>query len=318
MPSFFLKNDALWARDVDVKRLARVIRKLQLTPDGKPVLSMPEALDVACVALGARDHFDALRRSRDPDVTNWTEEQVRAEMKRRAISFGQPFPRGLPQRFGADWKSSVQVLFSDALNARVPGQLEFVALIGGAGSGKTLLAEHECANRGGVVIDTAFAWMATPNDSMFLEHFRDGAILVQDQSTALMPDDKRSGFGPLWEQLPVAQRTLKHYEDLRRRPRHMLFGDDNAFNDPVRNWVREHPAVALVSSFATREDVINALHVGVRIKPVGEQWQTASAPLNWRVAHVVDLDAMRFYSVEGPGLAMEQGRHNVPLSAAAG
>ena len=76
--------------------------------------------------------------------------------------------------------------------------------------------------------------------------------------------------------------------------------------------------MSLVSSFATREDVINALHVGVRVKPVGEHWQAESAPLNWRVAHVVDLDAMQFYSLEGPGLAMEQGRHRGPSSAAAG
>jgi hypothetical protein len=301
MSSFYFKGETLFANGVDVKRLAREIRKSQLDTNGNPSTSMEDALDVVARGLGARNHFDMRCQAEDPDISSWTHDEVQRLVQESAVSRGMRFPRGLPRKFDQQWQRDAVRLFEQAERARTPGKLEFVALIGSPGSGKTLLANHMCATRGGQVIDVELTFQKG------FETNKPNSVLVYDRP-AEPPASQRPFMGvlTLWRPEAPSKRTLKMYRELARAGHHrdLIPGDNDDIFTHLRDWVRDNAQVSFVVCFADQSQVEDALRNSSIILTPGSMER--SAILNWRRAHVVNLDTMTFVSLDGPGHEMEQ------------
>jgi hypothetical protein len=216
-----------------------------------------------------------------------------------AVSSGHDFPSGLPKRFDKRWQRSVERMFEQAAAARRPGALEFIALVGNTGAGKTLLANRMCARRGGRVVDVEISLLKGKQSS-----YAPGSILVFDRSS-VPPSTSKQTTATLssWTQMPGSKRTLKIYRELRRKTFPAIPYDDVDHFNTLRDWVRDNHQVALVVSFADRRQVEEALRKAPVVFSPGNGARTAS--LNWHGAHVVDLDAMETYFVANPEFEIE-------------
>lgn len=312
MVTFFLRDGELRAHDVDVKRLARVIRQASRGPDGVPTISMNKALDEICRGLGANSEFDARQLASDPDISHLDEARIREMIGERSLSLGQEFPKRLPTRFGSTWQGKALALFEKAVSLRTPQALEFVAVIGATGTGKTLLCQHACAQHGGVVIDRQLSSLNVfANAFMQAEkaaRFDAGSLLVFDQCVRPVRPSQQKGLFRTWEREPVRERTLGNYIEFKRSISPGVPGDSPTAYGAAspRDWVLNHPGATLVLVFETLADVDAALAPFINTGATGSWKDFASR--NWRRAHVVDLEKMSVATLDGPGIEMEQDR----------
>lgn len=305
MTQFYFKGDALFARDVDVSRLARELRKhlkklgpadAQSVADPEPFnLAQDQGLELVSRWLGASSYYEARKVAADPSVVGMTLSERDELVQRNATSRGRPFAKRLPARFGPAWQQRATTLFAQAAAARTPGAGEFVALVGGPDSGKTILAEHLAHTRGGHVIDVSLTWRSGMDGQIGL-----GQVLIHDAPARSLP---QGPSGPDWASRLQAARTLSEVREiLRRRPSALAAASSSHH---ALDWVRKHPGVVYVHSFASDAAVTES--IAGQIALTGGDIRR-SAPLNWRRVHVVNLDSMTTYAIDGPGIAMEEGR----------
>lgn len=286
----FKANKTLVANDVDVKRLAREIRK---TFDN-PCMGKEESLDVTAKLLGAQSYFDLRKKAKDLDISTWDFNDVESFVQKNSVTNGAQFPSDLPCNFGSNWQQLAQDLVEQAIKACEPGKLEFVALVGGSGTGKTLLANHVCAKRGGKVVDVELSASMNTGGT-----YKSGSVLVYDRPANPPTSDRPSVFSLLSGGAP-AKLTLKRYQDLRRIKQSLIPHDDADSLMGIRDWILDNTLVTLVVCFANYSQVEEALRSSYINFPLANIEQRAA--VNWRRAHVVDLDSMKFSSLDGPGL----------------
>ena len=292
---FDLTEDGkIYARGVDLKRMAKKALDLRLATD------QSRSLDLIAQLMGQRN-FHALRQSAqhvDQDKIIRTKHAVEAfeHVRDKAIHRGDAFPEDLPERFTPGWKKHALQLLDGALAQRTPGTLNFVALVGACGSGKTILAKAHCAQRGSGsrVIDTGlYSW--------FLSRYKPSAgdVVYMDRpaSTKVLSDHKSRGmvFFPQyqeWDATPPHQRTLQRASQIFSIDHLGIPYDDMqsySHGEPIpRKLARD---CSLVIAFPTVEAVQAALdQAGTVLKMGGPK--SISAPNNWGAAHVVNLDDM--------------------------
>lgn len=311
MTSFHLKDGVVFASHIDVKRVATKLRK-QFAD-----LTANQALDLAAQLFGARDEYDMRQRAADPDISRLSNDQVNGLLQDSACHSGQKFPARLPAKFAKDWQKKAQQLFAQAVAAREPGQLEFVALIGSERSGKTLLANHMCHFFGGYVADVElydpFAWLNISGYKK-LDH-KPGEVLIYDRPTQAATTSESDtllssrGLDGLHSNIGNKYQSLEQYRKAKRCPRPLIpgeafgrYGRYGHFGSGSRDWVLQHSHTTMVICFANRDQVEEAIN-----------WECSAplmsrfiGPYDWRRAHVVDLDSMTQYTVDGPGAAKEK------------
>lgn len=301
MASFYFKGDALFARDVDVHRIARELRKRDQRMASRPdagTATLPhrnQYLDDVTAMLGGLTHHAARKQADDPDITGWDSASLRDHVWKEAISRGKAFPKDLPQQFGPTWQRQAQAMFAEADARRVRGAAEFVAIVGGPGRGKTLLANHVVHKRGGAVVDVG---LSIQNGLHLVGKSRD--VLVLDVP-AIQPG--RKSLQDL--QFTAHVKTLSEYRSRVRRP--YVFGGFVSALQSFQSWIIEHSQVTVVPTFGSRQALEEVVK---RDYCVFDGAGRPRADENWRRAHVVDLDAMTVCSVDGVGLDIEEGRYH--------
>ena len=280
----FTRNGELFADNIQVARLARNIGKL-LLPDS----TQDERLEVTAKLLGADSYFSLLKRSKDPDISTWTEAKVIAHVEKEAQQRGSRFPGSLPVRFNAGWKHLATALMQEALREIAPGELKLVALVGPTGCGKTLLANDMAARLGGFVMDLE---QVQPFQLQCLPRQTDDHLLVLDQSSKPAPDiyDER-GFIVPFRAAPMPLTTLSAFRQA-RRVRYTQLPLDRAtdlFMGPtlLRGMLHVNPNLRIIMSFATEEEALLAFSSS------GIAMGAAHAMRNWQAVHVVDLGEMK-------------------------
>lgn len=292
MSSFFLKNETPVANGVDVKRLARKYIASLYDLHGLEI-SMDQALDHVSSLLGARNYHDLLKQASDPDISSWDASTLQNHVWREAISSGSRFPSRLPRGFRKHWQDRALKLFEKAASIRIPSKLEFIALVGGEGAGKTLLSNHLAKTLSGKNVDICLSL----NTGMSYE-YQIGSVLIYDQPAPSSAPAPR-------------QNTLAAYKHERYKSYAPRIPRDEPYDD-VRQWVKNNPHVHFVVCFASMNDAVDALE-NSRIL-MNMQGIKHSAELNWYRAHVINLDDMTLESYNGPGFDIEQGQYEKYLN----
>ncbi|RQM78015.1 hypothetical protein EHZ47_02380 [Aeromonas jandaei] len=305
MTVFHSKNGVLFASNVDVKRVATQLRK------NFNHLTTNQALNLAAQLFGVRNEYEMRRRAAAPDISRLSYAQVNGLVQDMACNSGKIFPARLPAKFEKSWPKDAEQLFAQAVAAREPGQLEFVAVIGSEGAGKTLLANHMCHRLGGYVVDVElydpFASFNIPGYKKTLVH-KPGQVFIYDrptQAATVSEMDVRTFRAAPDQSLMVgnAYQSLEEYLQAKRRSRPLIPGEEfGHFGSNSRDWVLSHRDTTMVICFASREQVEEALSLKCG-SPIGSRFKGS---YDWRRAHVVDLDSMTHYSVDGPGATKEK------------
>lgn len=298
MSTFHFAGDTLLASRIDIARAARALRKhlagvadeLGIPDTTRSPLRMDQGqgLDLLCKILGAQSHHAARRAAEDPDITGWPTEDRQKLIEDLSVSQGRKFPSHLPPEFGEAWQAMALGLAGQAMAELRPTSGQLIALIGGAGSGKTLLANAMADRWGGTVIDVSLT-----SPTMVPEHRKRGKLMVYD-APAVSPRttdngaSRGQGLIPSW----VAARTLSALVAEHRRSfpsASFVQGDLDRLVDKV---IRE--SLGVVMSFPNTKaaeqfmGTLRAYGVGGRQVP------------NWTMAHVIDLDEMRYYVLPAP------------------
>jgi len=301
MTSFYLKNARVRANDVDFERAAKLLAGVIGEMSDRAVASgsglridKSFSFDLLARVLGAICYADVKKAAADPDVSGWTSSMLSSHLQRESITSGEHFPR-LPREFGAIWQSKVMEAFEACFAAINRGQAEFIAIIGSKGSGKSILVKHMVSQRGGRWID--------PSTSVFCQPDRPigvGELMVMDvpAETYREASDRRalSRVEPLNTLLFEGFRSFEQYR-VQRRKLFMLKSMDSEWHSWAR-WVTDNPQATLVVCFP---DVEGA-----------KEWMECNLAVghhptrNWRQAHVVDLDKMDVYTIEGRTLETER------------
>ena len=297
-----------------------------------------------------RPAIDAWFRGADLDISSLDREAVDRLVRSVAGTRGRAFPSTLPKRFGAQWQSRAIALFEQAVAARIPGKAEFIALVGGPGTGKTLLAQHMVRKRGGLWLDKGLA----RGDGNGVD-YQPGEVLVYDtpaQLPALSATELKRSLNEIDSLREYVRRVRRPWQlkdealqlalEQGARGAWTLGEPAVQFARPeeprLTSWVREHPQVNLVVTSADDEALRASMGHWFEVEPTlseldgklnrssflsrlrewhGHADTTAiaehwrrSADINWRRVHVVNLDTMSTYTLAGPGLAMEQGQRH--------
>lgn len=288
------ENGKIYARSVELKRMAKKALDMRLAPN------QDRALDLIAQLMGQRN-FHALRQSaqnvdQDKIIRTKNARDAFEHVCSKAIHRGDAFPDDLPDRFTPGWKKHALQLLDGALAQRTPGTLNFVALVGACDSGKTILANAHCARRGGgsrVIEAGLYPWFL----SRYTPAAGDVVYMERPASTKVLPDlMSRTPLSPqqcqAWDTTPENQRTLQLASEIFRINLLGIPDDDlesYGFGEPIaRKLARE---CSLVIAFPTVEAVQAALdQAGTVLKMGGPK--SISAPNNWGAAHVVNLDDM--------------------------
>lgn len=262
-----LKDDEVFIDNLDVKRASRKMRKL---PDFAH-LHPNQALDLISQILGFAGYHD-LRVQAADNVAVPLGRQPFEILMEESLHKGAPFPKTLPPQFDRDRCEKMLSLFSDALRMRTLGQTEVIALVGGAGTGKTILALRMVKVLGGAVRDAALYSQSIPESFAV-----PGALLVYDRPSVL-------------PQHPVGlDGRMADYTDIRvvrqsNRASYRPFGMHGIYQI-VLDSVRKHPETHFAVTFPSEDEVMDFLSstVGPRDGKL--------EPL-WKAALIVNLDTM--------------------------
>lgn len=171
MPKAYFKGDNVFVDGVDLTRAARKLRKLHEKLAAQAEFHPNHFLDVIAQTIGYASHHELRSQahsSRDADIGR----QPAFSLAEEALKLGASFPKVLPDRFDRDWREKAVALFNEALEKRVPGRCDVVALVGSTGSGKTVLARHMAKARGGAVLDATLT-----SDRIPASFCKPGAVL---------------------------------------------------------------------------------------------------------------------------------------------
>lgn len=303
MSTFHFAGDTLLASRIDIARAARALRKhlagvadeLGIPETARSPLRMDQGqgLDLLCKILGAQSHHAARRAAEDPDITGWPTEDRQKLIEDLSVSQGRKFPSHLPPEFGEAWQAKAIGLAGQAMAGLQPTSGELIALIGGAGSGKTLLANAMADRWGGTVIDVSLT-----SPTMVPEHRKRGKLMVYD-APAVSPQTTDNGASRAQGGKPrQTARTASALIAERRQSLQRARFVQSEMHRLVDTVIQE--SLGLVMSFpdtAAVERFMEAFYaygVGGRQVP------------NWTMAHVIDLDEMRYYVLPAPAPSFPQ------------
>ncbi len=282
---FKLSNDKPYASDVDIQRMARKIKRDGLAP------TTDQALELAAHLLGERSYHSLLQSAKSGNMASWSFHDITPLIQEIAVTKGVEFPRRMQPRFDATWKSKVSSMLQDAVDAFTPTALSFIALVGAAGSGKTIAADDFVARKGGLVVDMGL--LPAPMFSMEVGH---GQVLCFDRP-AVNPVHNAHIFERLSRLQASGRCTLPEVMAVWREPSVgipldslSMMGDSQA-----RKLAARAP---LIIAFASEEHVqqsIDGAHTLQNLK--GE----LKAGRNWTSVRVVNLDTLTATTLFGPG-----------------
>ena len=156
---FHTSNGAVFAARVNLSQAAKKAHALGYTKD------VAEAEEMFARVLGHRNFYEVrqLAKSAEPsrNIAHLDDLAIYDLLHKKAVTPGESFPRHLPAKFDRSWKDQGLNLLDTALENCKPGVLDFVALVGAEGTGKTILASAHCKKSGGNFIDAdLYAWWA--------------------------------------------------------------------------------------------------------------------------------------------------------------
>lgn len=300
--SFFFKGDALAHHDTDIGRLAKSIRKTLKESKGIE-LTQPEALELVCVGLGAKSLYAARSEASDPIITGMSGQQVDELRRARSVTKGAPLPADvlahsdLPQKLFPKEKLRPQLadlcqaayLFDKAKTLIRPGRLEFIAVVGGKGSGKSLLLSDRVYKYTGVKIDTSQNVFDRGDHVRGKRHpYQKGAILAYDRPAGI--DPKKDLFLAMRGLANGSVNRLSHYEALMATHQPGIPHDDFMFPH-LRNWLKEEPNVTLAVTF---DDIS---HVEDALSQISHKANGSLSDAHWERAYVVDLKNLTLLEV---------------------
>ncbi len=289
MSSFYFSRENLCANHIDFKRLSRNIRKEFNARNPEHPINNDQALELTARVLGASSHHDARRKAEDPDISSWPTQEIEKQLRDGTVAKGAKLPGKLPKQFDKDWQEKSEGLLHQAIEALQPGALEFIALVGQQGTGKTLLANALCHDLGGYVIDTDLAL-----DKGTGHPYLPGNCLIYDRS--VKPVSVIDEPDPFLFSKPGAyhgKRTLMNYRKFCKPYGTDIPHDDFMAFNRLRDWVRNNPDVRLVITFPDLETLETALQNAPRILPTIH---------NWSKVHEVDLNSMSMKSIDASAM----------------
>lgn len=282
MTTFHLSGKELFASQVDLKRAARQYRRLHNERNPHDPIDLNQAIDFICKLMGVESQYAARQKARDPDVSGMDTNRILDLLRSNAVREGtHPDIRNLPSNLGKSWLAKAKELFATAAARRSPGELEFIVIAGGPSTGKTLLGNAICADRGGYLVDSDL--QICTSEAYF--EYKPGSCLIYDRSAK--PDsikrepadeyvfDWNNGFAS-WTLSQFRQRCCPYRDDI---PEGQWSGCDG-----LRQWVKDNPLVLLVITFPSIDAVKTAVEKSPWILGPGKSWSKA---------HVVDLESMK-------------------------
>ena len=291
MSTFHFNGDALLASRIDIARAARALRK-HLSgvadelgiPEGarSPLrLDQGQGLDVLCKVLGAQSHHAARQAAKSPDITGWPSDARERLIDDLAVSRGRKFPTHLPDAFDDAWQRGVLDMARRAIEGANPASGQLIAIVGGPGSGKTLLANAMADKWDGTVIDISLR-----SPSMVADERKRESLLVYDApaSPTRPAASSRSGVMTEW----LAARTVIDLVAAQRQLFPHLALVQSGMNRLVDDVV-SHPSRAFAMSFPDM-GAVQAFMETYRAIPIG---RNSTVP-NWTMAHVINLDELRY------------------------
>lgn len=303
MTTFHFSGDTLLASRIDIARAARALRKhlagvadeLGIPETARSPLRMDQGqgVDLLCKILGGQSHYAARRAAEDTDISSWPTEARQKLIDDLSVSHGRKFPSRLPPEFGKAWQAMAIGLAGQAMAGLQPTSGELIALIGGAGSGKTLLANAMADRWGGTVIDVSLT-----SPTMVPEHRKRGKLMVYDAPAAASQttdSDASRAQGGMPRQTARTASTLIAERRQSSPPARFVQSEMHRLVDTViqesLGLVMSFPDTAAVERFM---EAFYAYGVGGRQVP------------NWTMAHVIDLDEMRCYVLPAPAPSFPQ------------
>ncbi|MFN9471420.1 hypothetical protein [Acidovorax sp.] len=281
---FTLVKGKPFAHGVDVNRLAGKI------PAGGPPLTKDQSLDEVAQMLGERNYHALLQRANSGNMAAWSFGEITSLVHSSAITQGAQFPRRLSRRFDAAWQASVTQMLQEAVAAFNPEVADFIALVGGPGSGKTIAAENFVARNGGHVVDVGLR----PDMSDQFE-LAPGQVLCFDRP-AVNPEHESNVFHRLRALQATGKCTLPQVMAVFREPSVGIprdsvgmWGDSHA-----RTLARQAPLIIAFPNEQAVKDAIQGAHTllnGAGVPHAGR---------NWNIARVVNLDTMTSTELYGP------------------
>lgn len=303
MTSFYISNGRIRANHVDFERAAKLLVGVIGEMSGRAVaagsaikVDKSHSLDLLATILGATSYADVRSVANDPDTSYWTQSMLEDHVQKGARTSGESFPR-LPPKFGKKWQEKVVRAFLSAFNAIKRGHPEFIALIGGEGSGKSVLAKNMVFEKGGFWIDASIS-----NVRQATRPLKEGELLVLDVPTATYREARTRWGKPLSAEFSALSSVFQVAPSLeiyrkRRRQSFSLSYMDHYMNSRAE-WVSKNHQATLVMCFPDLDSV--------------REWMECNLVVgyhptrNWRQAHVIDLDRMDAYTIEGRSLKDER------------
>ena len=302
--SFFFKSDALMHHGTDISRLAKSIR-ITLKERKGIELTQPEALEIVCSGLGAKTLYAARMEALDPVITRMLGPQIDELRRARSITKGEQVPpdllthNDLRQRRYREERVrctsaeflNASYLFDKAKRLVTPGKLQFIAVVGVKGAGKSVLLADKVHKFGGVKIDTSQNILDRGDyvNGKKLA-YPAGSIVAYDRPAGLDPKNY-DAFAAARAHEQGAITRLSQYEALQAIPALGIPHDDVMFPH-LRNWLREEPNVTLAVTFDSHDQVMDAVSM-VAYRTTG-----ALSDGNWECIYVVNLDDMTLCKIE--------------------
>lgn len=178
------KDEALFVDGVDVNRAAKYLLREITSPNFKPPSDVGQAMDWLIKAVGFESHHVARTRAKRASVEVRAGENLSPYLLTRRLSVIKPenMPRGITEALGGMWPERSRELFDRALSLRDPSKVQAIAIVGGPGKGKTVLAKDAVKRLGGVIADVSMH-LSMPDASRLVA----GNLVILDRP-AQMPD----------------------------------------------------------------------------------------------------------------------------------
>lgn len=293
------KDEALFVDGVDVKRAAKYLLKEINSPNFKlkPPSDVGQAMDWVLQMVGFESHHVARTRAKNANIEGppgRNEDPLHILMRRFMIKPAD-MPKGIAEVMGERWPTLSRTLFDQALSRRNRDKVQAIAIIGGSGKGKTVLAQDAVKRLGGVIADVSLR-PYMPDVSRLVA----GNLVVLDRPTE-MPDDPASHMS-LEERIRLSQDTspegkvaYQHSVIIEAIRRNLQLTYVDAYQQALDH--AQNPAmvdIPLVFVMPDREIVQSILQGVIRMGIVGQ----SEPSFIWDAIQVVDLDAMSVYEIQ--------------------
>lgn len=296
------EEDTLFVDGVDVKRAAKRLLQDITSPEFQHPTDVGQAMDWLLKSLGLDSHH-AARAQAKVTCTHGVGAQNEAPMnlaRRLAQIKSQNMPKGVGDTLGLLWPKQSKALFERALLLRDGKKTQAIAIVGGPGKGKTVLARDAVARKGGLIMDVSL-YPSLPDGSRLSA----GNLIVLDRPAQIPSapvDRKHEGQELMRLMSDNTQEGRQAYQKfvVATSIRNNL-GRDHGFGglqSRTLEHVQKWPDIPLVFVKPDIDSVKSVLH-SVFYPGLGER----HARYIWDAIQVVDLDKMSVYEVQAGAFA---------------